>query len=83
MWTNNAWVAAVCLAGGALGVPVVYMLWQNISNLGLIGGLMADHNRLDLFFGMILPHGLLELTAVFVAAGAGLRMFWAWVEPGA
>lgn len=82
VWTNNAWVAAVCLAGGALGVPVVYMLWQNISNLGLIGGLMADHNRLDLFFGMILPHGLLELTAVFVAAGAGLRMFWAWVEPG-
>lgn len=82
VWTNNAWVAAVCLAAGALGLPVIYMLWQNISNLGLIGGLMADHGRLDLFFGMILPHGLLELTAVFVAAGAGLRMFWSWVEPG-
>ncbi|REF30405.1 stage II sporulation protein M [Calidifontibacter indicus] len=82
VWTNNAWVAAVCLAGGALGLPVIYMLWQNISNLGIIGGLMADHDRLGLFFGLILPHGLLELTAVFVAAGAGLRMFWSWVEPG-
>jgi hypothetical protein len=36
----------------------------------------------DVFFGLILPHGLLELTAVFVAAGVGLRVFWAWVEPG-
>ena len=26
--------------------------------------------------------GVPELTAVFVAAGAGLRMFWSWVEPG-
>ena len=80
---RDALVAMACyLAFGALGLPVIYMLWQNISNLGLIGGLMADHGRLDLFFGMILPHGLLELTAVFVAAGAGLRMFWSWVEPG-
>ena len=35
------------------------------------------------FFGLILPHGLLELTAVFVAAGVGLRLFWGWVDPGA
>lgn len=81
VWTNNAWVAAVCLAGGALGLPVLLMLWTNIANVGIIGGLMAAHDRLSLFFGLILPHGLLELTAVFVAAGAGLRMFWSWVEP--
>ncbi|NTW41291.1 MAG: stage II sporulation protein M, partial [Cellulomonadaceae bacterium] len=31
---------------------------------------------------MILPHGLLELTAVFVAAAAGLRIFWTVVDPG-
>jgi len=43
---------------------------------------MAVHGRLGLFFGLILPHGLLELTAVFVAAGAGLRLFWAWIDPG-
>jgi len=35
-----------------------------------------------LFLGLILPHGLLELTAVFVAAAIGLRLFWSWVEPG-
>ena len=44
---------------------------------------MIQHDRGSLFFGLILPHGLLELTAVFVAAGVGLRLFWAWVDPGA
>ena len=43
---------------------------------------MASCGRLDLFFGLITPHGLLELTAVFVALAAGLRLFWAWVDPG-
>lgn len=44
---------------------------------------MWTHGRASLFFGLILPHGLLELTAVFVAAGVGLKIFWGWVEPGA
>ncbi|GAB3685170.1 stage II sporulation protein M [Angustibacter aerolatus] len=82
VWTNNAWVAAQCIAFGVLGLPVLYVLFQNAANVGLVGGLMASQGRADLFFGLILPHGLLELTAVFVAAGAGLRLFWAWVDPG-
>jgi uncharacterized membrane protein SpoIIM required for sporulation len=57
-------------------------VWTNIANVAIIGALMWRYDRASLFFGLILPHGLLELTAVFVAAGAGLRIFWAWVEPG-
>ncbi|MFL6070531.1 MAG: stage II sporulation protein M [Actinomycetes bacterium] len=83
VWTNNAWVAAISLAfGGLLGIPVLYMLWANASNVGVVGALMATGGRLDLFFGLILPHGLLELTAVFVAAALGLRLGWSWVAPG-
>jgi uncharacterized membrane protein SpoIIM required for sporulation len=82
VWTNNAWVAALCIAFGVTGVLVVVVLVQNAVNVGAIGGMMAVYGRLDLFFGLITPHGLLELTAVFVAAGAGLRLFWAWVDPG-
>ena len=74
VWTNNVWVAALCIAFGVLGVPVILLLLQNTLNVGLIGGLMAAHGRLSLFFGLILPHGMLELTAVFVAAGAGLKL---------
>jgi uncharacterized membrane protein SpoIIM required for sporulation len=82
VWTNNAWVAALCIAFGVTGVLVVVVLAQNAVNVGAIGGIMAAYGRLDLFFGLVTPHGLLELTAVFVAAGAGLRLFWAWVDPG-
>ncbi|MBK6871643.1 MAG: stage II sporulation protein M [Kineosporiaceae bacterium] len=82
VWTNNAWVAALCIAFGISGVLVVYLLFQNALNVGVTAGLMAAHDRLGLFFALITPHGLLELTAVFVAAGAGLRLFWAWVDPG-
>ncbi|MGL4173744.1 MAG: stage II sporulation protein M [Actinomycetota bacterium] len=82
VWTNNAWIAALCIATGLLGLPVVWILGQNVFNLGAVGGLMAANDRLGLFFGLITPHGLLELTAVFVAAGVGLRWFWSWIDPG-
>ena len=82
VWTNNAWVSALCIAFGVFGVPVVLLLWNNILNVAVIGALMWRYDRAGLFFGLILPHGILELTAVFVAAGVGLRLFWAWIEPG-
>jgi len=81
VWVNNAWVAALCIALGILGLPVIYLLFNNILNLAVIGSIMTRHDRADLFWGLILPHGLLELTAVFVAGGVGLRLFWSWVEP--
>jgi uncharacterized membrane protein SpoIIM required for sporulation len=80
--TNNAWVTALSLALGVFLLPVVVILWQNALNVGIAGGLMAANDRLGLFFGLILPHGLLELTCVFVAAGAGLRLGWSWIDPG-
>jgi len=82
VWTNNAWVAAQCIALGVLGLPVLWILAQNVINVGIAGALMVSHDRGSLFFGLILPHGLLELTAIFVAAAVGLRLFWSWIEPG-
>lgn len=83
VWTNNAQAAAVCLVLGAfLGLPVLWILFLNMANLGVGIGLMASAGRLDVFLGLILPHGLLELTAVFVAAGTGLRLGWTVIDPG-
>lgn len=82
VWTHNAWLTGICIAFGVLGVPVVYVLFENALNLGFVGAIMINHHRGGLFFALILPHGLLELTAVFVAGGTGLRLFWSWIEPG-
>ena len=65
-----------------LGLPIPYILFTNVVNVGAIGGLMAAHGKGDVFFGLILPHGLLELTAVFLAAGAGMRLGWTVIDPG-
>lgn len=83
LWTHNAWLAAQCLAAGVLVVPVLWLLWQNALNIGVVGGVMISYGRADVFFGMITPHGLLELTGIFVAAGVGLRTAWAWIAPPA
>ncbi len=83
VFTNNAYVAAqAILFGVLLGLPVVYVLLQNALNVGVSGGLLAANGKLGLFFGLILPHGLLELTAVFVACGLGLKLGWTVVDPG-
>ena len=82
VWINNAWVAALCLALGVLGVPVLLLLFTNILNLAVIGSVMIRHDHAMHFWGLLLPHGMLELTAVFVSGGVGLRLFWSWVEPG-
>ncbi len=82
VWTNNAWIAAQSIGLGITGVFPVWVLGQNAVGVGAAAGVMAAYGALGPFFGLILPHGLLELTAVFVATAAGLRIFWAWVAPG-
>ncbi|MBX6385035.1 MAG: stage II sporulation protein M [Microbispora sp.] len=83
VWVNNAWLAMqVVVSGILLGVTIPYVLLQNALNVGLIGGLMHTHGKADVFWGLILPHGMLELTAVFLAAGAGMRLGWTAVDPG-
>ncbi|KUI35267.1 hypothetical protein AU195_10315 [Mycobacterium sp. IS-1496] len=83
VWVNNAWVAAQCIGFAILlGLPIPYILFQNAANLGLTGGLMFDAGKGDIFFGLLTPHGLLELTAVFLAAAAGMRLGWMVIAPG-
>ena len=83
VWVNNSWVAAQCIGFSILlGIPIPYVLFQNAANLGVVGGLMFDAGKGDLFLALITPHGLLELTAVFLAAGAGMRLGWSVVSPG-
>lgn len=82
VWTNNAWIAAQCVALGITGVFVPYSLFMNAQNVGMTAGVMFAYGRGDTFFSYILPHGLMELTSVFIASAAGLRIFWAWVSPG-
>ena len=82
VWTNNAWIAAQCVMFGITGFWPIMVLVQNAVGVGTAAAVMASFDRTDVFFQYILPHGMLELTCIFVAGAAGLRIFWAWVAPG-
>ncbi|MFI1991911.1 stage II sporulation protein M [Actinoplanes sp. NPDC020271] len=82
VWTNNALLTAQCLAAGVLILPVFYLLWSNMLNTAVIGGVMVSRDAGSTFLTYLAPHGLLEITCLFVGAGVGLRIGWAWIAPG-
>jgi uncharacterized membrane protein SpoIIM required for sporulation len=83
VFTNNARIGLLAFAAGiALAVPTLFVLAFNGLNLGVAAGLFHAAGAAPQFWGLILPHGLLELTAVFVAGGAGLRLGWSVIDPG-
>ncbi|MFD5215781.1 stage II sporulation protein M [Microbacterium sp. NPDC058345] len=82
VWSNNAMIALQCVLFGVTGLWPVWMLVQNAFSLGVATAIMAAHDRLDVMILHILPHGLLEMTSIFVAGAAGLHLFWAWAAPG-
>ncbi|OBG40789.1 hypothetical protein A5672_13385, partial [Mycobacterium alsense] len=83
IWINNSWVAAQCIAMSVLlGLPIPIVLFDNAANLGLIAGLMFQAGKGGILLGLLAPHGLLELTAVFLAGATGMRLGWSVISPG-
>jgi uncharacterized membrane protein SpoIIM required for sporulation len=80
---NNIRVAALaCVLGLFLGVPTVALLLENGFMLGVLAS--ASHSAgLDLqFWALIVPHGVIELTVICTAAGAGLSLGDSLLRPG-
>jgi len=83
VYTNNVLVAFEAFAGGiALGLGTLAALVNNGLNIGFAGGMFYAAHRPAEFWGLVTPHGLLELTSVVLAGAAGLRLGWALVQPG-
>lgn len=83
VWTHNATIAAESLAFGfLLGLPTLYFIYATGFQLAVPAGYLIAADKTGEFFAYILPHGLLELTTVFLAMGAGLRLGWTTVDPG-
>lgn len=80
---NNIQVSILAFAAGALlCVVTAYILVVNGANVGVAAGTFAAVGQQPKFYGLILPHGVLELSAVVVAGAAGLAIGWAIVSPG-
>ncbi len=80
---NNIQVSILAFAAGALlCVVTAYVLVSNGAQVGVAAGMFAAAGQQPKFYGLILPHGVLELSAVAVAGAAGLSIGWAIVAPG-
>lgn len=80
---NNVRVAILAFALGILlCVGTALLLAYNGASVGIAGGLFTNVGEWQKFWGLILPHGLLELSAVIVAGAAGLRIGWTVIDPG-
>jgi uncharacterized membrane protein SpoIIM required for sporulation len=83
VFTNNVQVGFFAFAGGVLVcLPTAYVLALNGARLGEVAGLFASVGQSGKFWGLVLPHGMLELTAVFIAGSAGLMLGWSLIDPG-
>jgi uncharacterized membrane protein SpoIIM required for sporulation len=81
--TNNISVSFLAFAlGMTFGVGTTYILAFNGLLLGTLAGLCHIHG-LDLaFWSFVLPHGVVELTAIFIAGGGGYVLASALIVPG-
>jgi len=81
--TNNIRVSFMAFALGLFGVlPGAFILATNGVALGEVAAWMIAAGDGGRFFGLILPHGLLELTSIVIAGAAGFAVGWAWIAPG-
>jgi uncharacterized membrane protein SpoIIM required for sporulation len=83
VFVNNVRVAITAFAAGILlCLPTLLILAMNGGNLGVVAGLFAAAGKGPKFWGLVLPHGMLELTAVIIAGAAGIRLGWTLIDPG-
>ncbi|MEH7355367.1 stage II sporulation protein M [Neobacillus drentensis] len=81
--TNNIKVAIFAFAGGiTFGLVTVYLLVYNGILIGALAALFWHHEKSYDFWAYIVPHGMIELTAIFIAGGAGLLMGYKLFVPG-
>ena len=80
--TNNIRVAFLAFAFGiTFTVGTVYVLLLNGALIGAVGGLCHVHGLALPLWSFVSPHGYIELTVIFIAGGAGLKMGYALINP--
>jgi uncharacterized membrane protein SpoIIM required for sporulation/uncharacterized RDD family membrane protein YckC len=81
--TNNIRVSFGVFVGGLTGgLLTAWLLFVNGMMLGLGMGLFQNYHALNYLLTFIAGHGVLELTAIFISAGAGFRLAKALIAPG-
>jgi uncharacterized membrane protein SpoIIM required for sporulation len=80
---NNIQVSILAFAGGMLlGTYTLFVLVFNGFLLGVLSAAFWKNHYMISFWAMILPHGVIELTAIAMAAAGGLLLAKSILFPG-
>jgi uncharacterized membrane protein SpoIIM required for sporulation len=80
---NNVYVTYLAFAFGVTaGIGTVMLLLFNGVAIGAFAGLYASTGEGAQLLAFVAPHGVLELTAITIAGGAGLHLAAALLLPG-
>ena len=80
---NNVRVAVTAFVGGlTAGALTLYILATTGALLGTIFAVVQNYGLSGGLLAFIVGHGFLELSAIFLAGGAGLSLAWAILRPG-
>ena len=80
--THNIRVAFFAFAGGIIFmVGTAYILIYNGIMIGGVAGLCHANGVALALWSFVSPHGYIELTTIFIAGGAGLKLGYALIAP--
>ncbi len=83
LMTHNITVSFAAFLGGiTAGVFTVYAMFFNGVLIGVVGTACWLAGMSLPFWSFVAPHGVLELPAIFIAGGAGLRLAQGLLFPG-
>lgn len=81
--TNNIEVGFYSLVSGIfLGAGTAYVMYNNGLLLGAVAAIYANNHLALRFWSLVLPHGVIEFTAIFICAQAGFLIGQAIINPG-
>lgn len=81
--TNNIGVCFMTFASGIIaGLGTIFLMFTNGLNVGVVATACGEHGMALSLWSFIAAHGALELPAIFISGGAGLRLAAGLLFPG-
>lgn len=83
LWTHNLQIGVLAFAFGiGLCIGTIWALMTNGMMVGSVIAIGALRSQQADVWAIIAPHGILELSAIMISGGAGLRLGYSIINPG-
>jgi uncharacterized membrane protein SpoIIM required for sporulation len=82
LMVHNIQVGVAAFGSGITTILPAYLMFDNGTMMGALIAVVQPTGHLASMWAGLLPHGVCELTAIFIAGGAGMLVGWSIISPG-